>query len=65
MDDIAFTIDDIEDACKELKASSSAGPDGVPASLLKNCKKQLARPLYFLWRASMDTGSIPAEILLV
>ena len=65
MDDIAFTIDDIEDACKELKASSSAGPDGVPASLLKTCRKQLARPLYILWRASMDTGSIPAELLLV
>ena len=65
LDDIAFTSDDIEEACKELKGSASAGPDGVPASLLKTCRKQLARPLYILWRASMDTGSIPAELLLV
>ena len=35
LDDILFSIDDIEIACAELKGSVSAGPDGVPASLLK------------------------------
>ena len=65
LDDFVFTPDDIEKACADLKGSASAGPDGVPASLLKTCRKQLASPLYTLWRASMDTGKIPAELLLV
>ena len=52
-------------ACRELKPSSSPGPDGVPAVLLKTCRKQLCLPLYHLWRGSLDCGTIPAETLLV
>ena len=52
-------------ACGELKANSAAGADGVPAALLKNCRKELKRPLYILWRSSLDSGSIPADLLLV
>ena len=65
LDDIEFTVEDIENACSDLKNSASAGPDGVPACLLKNCKNQLAKPLHTIWRASLDTGVIPAELLLV
>ena len=59
LDDVLFTPDDIEAACAELKSSAAPGPEGVPASLLKTCRKQLAKPLYLLWRTSMDSGSIP------
>ena len=52
-------------ACKELKASSAAGADGVPAALLKNCCNELKQPIYFFWRSSMDSGSIPPDLLLV
>ena len=65
LDDVLFTPDDIEAACAELKSSAAPGPEGVPASLLKTCRKQLAKPLYLLWRTSMDSGSIPDELLLV
>ena len=37
--DIIFSEKDIEAACSELKSSSAAGADGIPASLLKICKK--------------------------
>ena len=63
--DIMFSEDDIEAACAELKSSSAAGADGVPASLLKTCRKELRRPLYILWRASLDQGMIPSDLLLV
>ena len=63
--DITFTQSDIEKACLSLSSSSAAGPDGVPAVLLKSCRKQLSLPLYYLWRGSLDCGSIPAETLLV
>ena len=63
--DITFTAEDIEKACLQLSSSAAAGPDGVPAALLKSCRKQLSQPLYHLWRGSLDCGSIPAETLLV
>ena len=65
LNDIKFTEQDIEWACKELKSSSSPGPDGVPAVLLKTACKELRRPLFLLWRASLDQGVIPPDLLLV
>ena len=65
LQDIVFTVQDIEKACLQLSSSSAAGPDGVPSILLKTCRKQLSLPLYHLWRGSMDSGCIPAETLLV
>ena len=54
LDDIIFTKDDLEEAISELSADSAAGPDGVPAKLLKECKTILSHPLCLLWRKSMD-----------
>ena len=62
---IVFGPEDIEKACAELRPSAAAGPDGVPAMWLKNCKKQLGKPVYYLCRASLDNGTIPTELLLV
>ena len=63
--DIKFKEADIEMACKELKASSSPGTDGFPVLLLKTASRELRRPLFLLWRASLDQGVIPADLLLV
>ena len=60
-----FNHEDIEKACAKLKANSAPGPDSVPASLLKDCRKELGLPLATFWRASLDQGSIPEELLLV
>ena len=65
LQDICFGPDDIEKACAELKGTAAAGPDGVPAILLKTCRKQLSKPIYYLWRSSLDSGCIPPELLLV
>ena len=63
--DINFSQADIEKACAELKGVAAPGPDGVPAMLLKSCRKELSKPLQVLWRSSLDTGIIPKELLLV
>ena len=63
--DINFSQQDIERACAELKGVAAPGPDGVPAMLLKSCRKELSLPLQLLWRSSLDTGTIPKELLLV
>ena len=65
MTDIDFCEDDIEIACSELSCSSAPGPDGIPSSLLKICRKELKFPLYVLWRKSLDLGVIPPDLLLV
>ena len=63
--DIEFNEMDIETACSELSSSSAAGADVVPAALLKTCRKELSKPLYVLWRATLDHGFIPPDLLLV
>ena len=65
LNDFQFTPEDIEKACSELKGTAAAGPDGVPAILLKTCRKELSKPLYTMWRSSLDSGKIPSELLLV
>ena len=60
-----FTSDHVEYACAELKVNSATGPDGVPASLLKECRKELKQPLWLLWKESMKQGVIPPDLLLV
>ena len=56
---IYFDEVDIIDAIGELNATSASGPDGFPAILLKKCCTPLAKPLYMMWRFSMDSGTIP------
>ena len=64
-ENIVFDEEAIEAACSDLRGNAAAGLDGVPAILLKTCKKQLSRPLYLLWRGSLDSGTIPPELVLV
>ena len=40
-------------------------PDGVPALLLKASSGEICKPLFFIWRASLDQGTIPPDLLLV
>ena len=60
--DIDFSITDIEGSIKQLQESSSAGPDGVPAILLKRCSNALALPIYLLWKVSVDTETVPEKL---
>ena len=43
-----------------MSASSSAGPDGLPSSFLKECLPELIQPLKIIFRKSLDSGDIPA-----
>ena len=57
--DIEFSVKDIEEAISDISTTAAAGPDRFPAILLKQCKSQLAKPLFIIWRTSMDSGVIP------
>ena len=65
LSNLELNPDIIELACAVLKGTSGPGPDGIPAVLLKECKKELKLPLYYLWRESFNQGVIPPDLLLV
>ena len=62
--DIEFTENDIIKSIDKLSVNSAAGPDGIPAILLKKCAGTLSLPLKILWKSSMNTVSIPDEMKL-
>ena len=55
-----FTCEDLVKAIDEVHASSSSPDFSVPAIVLKKCKYSLAKPLYLLWKESLNTGTVPA-----
>ena len=57
--DIQFNEEDIIKAIDSMPTRSSPGPDKFPSILLKQCKNELATPLYILWRKSLDEGEVP------
>ena len=63
LEDIEFTENDIIAAINLIPPQSAGGPDKFPACILKECKSELAKPLYQIWRKSMDTGTIPHKFL--
>ena len=60
--DVQITKQEIIQAIDELKVNSAAGPDEIPAVLLKKCKQSLSTPLAMIWRKSLDENDVPAEL---
>ena len=56
---LVFTAEDIADSISMMATNSAAGPDGVPAILLKECKDSLKLPLHMLWTKSFEDAEIP------
>ena len=59
-EELRFSQQDLADALKEIKKDAAAGPDGVPADLLRACAKSVSRPLYLMWERSLQSGKVPA-----
>jgi len=60
IDNVFFTEQDVRDAINHLSNKAAAGPDGIPAQLLKKCRDSLSLPLTILWQKSLSTGDIPS-----
>ena len=59
INNIEFTEKDFIEEINSLSSNSAAGPDGIPAIFLKNCKCSLAKPLCMFWRTCLDSGTTP------
>ena len=62
LEDIVFDEESIAEAIKSIPLHSAAGPDGIPAKLLRECVTELKRPIFLLWRASLDSGVVPENL---
>ena len=57
---IDITIDSVMAVLSDLDVSSSMDPDELHPCLLKSCKTELAYPLWLIFRASLDTCTLPS-----
>ena len=62
LQEFEITEANIEAQIKELRKKAAAGPDDIPAVLLKNCINSVKYPLSIFWNQSLQDGNIP-EIL--
>ncbi|XP_055615153.1 uncharacterized protein LOC129761455 [Toxorhynchites rutilus septentrionalis] len=51
----------VESAIKKLKFSNTAGPDGIPSCVLKNCSSEFIIPLSKLFNISIQQGVFPTR----
>ena len=56
---ISFDKEDIIDQIDSLSSNAAAGPDGVPAILLKKCKRSIVDGLEILFRKFLKDGDLP------
>ena len=56
---LEFSVEDVRKQLKHLKPNKSPGPDQIHPRLLRECADQIARPLWILFRESIDTGVVP------
>ena len=59
LSEITFNEEDVLKTMKALREGAAAGPDEIPAILLKKCAEHLKYPITLLWRKSTEQGCIP------
>jgi hypothetical protein len=56
-----FDEEAVYKALRKVKDKSTAGPDGIPAFLLRDCASAFAYPLTVLFNLSLKTSTYPAS----
>ncbi|KAJ3656648.1 hypothetical protein Zmor_000101 [Zophobas morio] len=59
--DVEFSEDNISKKINSLKENTSPGPDGLSATMLRNCAQSLCKPLSILMTQSFKSGSLPSD----
>ena len=61
LDNIIFSVTDIEDKISELKDNSAPGPDQISGRLLKSLKTTISKPLQLIFNKSLSEKTAPSE----
>ncbi|XP_030021091.2 uncharacterized protein LOC115440776 [Manduca sexta] len=57
----ALSFQDVKKALENLKPKRSAGPDGIPAFLFRDCARVLVEPLHYIFYTCLKQAKFPAE----
>ena len=58
---VQISAEIVEKKIKKLKTHSAPGPDGIHATLLKKCSKEISEPLSEIFQKSMEEGKLPDD----
>jgi hypothetical protein len=61
IDPITVSVHEVQKELANLKPDKSAGPDQIPAKLLKELSAELAEPLTTIFRQSLDLCQLPSD----
>jgi hypothetical protein len=61
LSELHISVTDVHNLMQATKEGAAAGPDGIPAVLLKRCAAALAPSLAHVFQRSLDTGEQPAD----
>ena len=59
--DITFTEETVRKKLQSIQPDKPPGPDGLHPRVLKECSSSLAKPMYWIFRQSLETGQIPSD----
>ena len=61
INDVDFHVQDVMDILGNLNIQKSPGPDTIHPAVQRECRDELANPLYNLFKASLIRGKIPFD----
>ena len=61
LEHIELTLQEVHRELEALDINKSAGPDGIPNSVMKMCADQMAGPLKCLFQKTLDLGKLPVD----
>ncbi len=61
LEDVEFTVDDVKELLQDLNVNKSQGPDLLHPRLLFEARNEIAKPLFLIFRMSLNTGVLPTE----
>ena len=59
--DLDISITDVYKKRNNLDISKSSGPDGVHSRVLKELSWELAKPLHYIFEASITSSNVPTD----
>ena len=61
VENLEITEDKIKSLLKEIKPNKAAGPDDLYARVLKECYEQIAVPLTYIFKRSLEFAEVPKD----
>ena len=61
MERVRITEWEVRKKIRKLRKEAAAGPDEIGPRLLQELEDELARPLTWIFRTSLETGDVPMD----